>query len=143
MKMSPFNHERGDAVRPRVFLADDHPAVLSATAALLELQFEIVGNAKDGATLVSEVERLCPDVVVADITMPVLSGIDAAHRLRESASSVKIVFLTVHSERQFVEACAAEGALGYVLKSHMKAHLIPAIQAALVGRSYVCPFVTA
>ena len=71
MKMSPFNHERGDAVRPRVFLADDHPAVLSATAALLELQFEIVGNAKDGATLVSEVERLCPDVVVADITMPV------------------------------------------------------------------------
>jgi DNA-binding NarL/FixJ family response regulator len=53
------------------------------------------------------------------------------------------VFLTVHSEQQFMEACMAEGALGYVLKSHMKAHLIPAIQAALVGRSYVCPFVTA
>jgi DNA-binding NarL/FixJ family response regulator len=73
--------------------------------------------------------------------MPVLSGIDAIRRLRESAPSVKIVFLTVHSEQQFVEACMAEGALGYVLKLHMKAHLIPAIQAALVGRSYVCPFV--
>jgi DNA-binding NarL/FixJ family response regulator len=130
-------------MRPRIFLADDHPAVLKATTALLKPQFEIVGNATDGATLVSEVLRLCPDVVVVDITMPILSGIDAAHQLREAAASAKIVFLTVHSEQQFMEACMAEGALGYVLKSHMKAHLIPAIQAALVGQSYVCPFVTA
>ena len=70
-----------------------------------------------------------------------MSGIDAVHRLRESAPSAKIVFLTVHSEQQFIEACLAEGALGYVLKSHMKAHLIPAIQAALVGQIYICPFV--
>jgi len=78
---------------------------------------------------------------VADITMPILSGIDAAHQLRESSLSAKIVFLTVHSEEQFMKACIAEGALGYVLKSHMKAHLIPAIQAALLGQSYICPFV--
>jgi DNA-binding NarL/FixJ family response regulator len=128
-------------MRPRIFLADDHPAVLRATTALLKPQFDIVGNATDGATLVSEVLRLCPDVVVVDITMPVLSGIDAAHRLRESVPAAKIVFLTVHSEQEFIEACMAEGALGYVLKSHMKGHLIPAIQAALVGRSYICPFV--
>ena len=128
-------------MRPRIFLADDHPALLKATTALLKSQFDIVGNASDGATLVSEVLRLCPDVIVVDITMPVLSGIDAAHRLRESAPSAKIVFLTVHSEPQFIEACIAEGALGYVLKPHMKAHLIPAIQAALVGQSYICPFV--
>ena len=76
-------------MRPRIFLADDHPALLKATTALLEPQFEIVGNAMDGATLVSEIERLCPDVIVVDITMPVLSGIDAAHRLHESAPSVK------------------------------------------------------
>jgi len=101
-----------------------------------------VGNATDGGTLVSEVLRLCPDVVVVDITMPVLSGIDAVRQLRESATSAKIVFLTVHPEQQFIEACMAEGALGYVLKSHMKAHLIPAIQAALVGQSYICPFVS-
>jgi DNA-binding NarL/FixJ family response regulator len=95
----------------------------------------------DGATLVLEGLRLCPDVIVADITMPVLSGIDAAHRLRESVLSAKIVFLTVHSEEQFMKACIAEGALGYVLKSQMKAHLIPAIRAALIGQTYVSPFV--
>ena len=128
-------------MRPRIFLADDHPAVLKATAALLAPQFDIVGNATNGAELVSEALRLHPDVIVVDITMPVLSGIDAAHRLRESASLAKIVFLTVHSEQPFMEACMAEGALGYVLKSHMKTHLIPAIQAALDGRSYICPFV--
>jgi len=128
-------------MRPRIFLADDHPAVLKATTALLETQFEIVGNAVDGGTLVSEVIRLCPDAIVVDITMPVMNGIDAAHRLRESNPSVKIVFLTVHADHQFVEACMAEGALGYVLKAHMRVHLIPAIRAALVGKSYVCPYV--
>ena len=128
-------------IRPRVLLADDHPALLEATTALLKRQFDVVGTTTNGATLVSEALRLSPDVIVADITMPVLSGIDAAHQLRESAFSAKIVFLTVHSEEQFVNACMAEGALGYVLKSHMKAHLIPAIQAALVGQTYVCPFV--
>jgi DNA-binding NarL/FixJ family response regulator len=85
--------------------------------------------------------RLRPDVIVADITMPVLSGIDAAHQLRKSAVAAKIVFLTVHSEEQFMEACVAEGALGYVLKSQMKIHLVPAIRAALVGKAYVSPFV--
>jgi CheY-like chemotaxis protein len=77
-------------MRPRIFLADDHPAVLKATTALLEPQFDIVGNATDGATLVSEVLRLRPEVIVVDITMPVLSGIDAAHRLRESPRQSKL-----------------------------------------------------
>ena len=127
-------------MRPRVLLADDHSALLRATTALLAPQFEVVGAVADGAALVSEALRLCPDVIVADITMPGLSGIDAAHRLRELASSARIVFLTIHSEEQFVEACMAEGAFGYVVKTHMKAHLIPAIQAALIGELYICPF---
>jgi DNA-binding NarL/FixJ family response regulator len=129
-------------IRPRLLLADDHPAVLKATNALLNAQFDIVGNATDGPTLVSEAVRLDPDIIVADITLPILSGIEAAHLLQETVPSARIVFLTVHSEPQFVEACMAEGALGYVLKSHMKAHLIPAIQAALVGQSYICPFIS-
>jgi DNA-binding NarL/FixJ family response regulator len=129
-------------MRARIFLADDHPAVLKATTALLKPQFDIVGNAMDGAILVSEALRLSPDIIVVDITLPVLSGIDAAHQLREAAPSVRTVFLTVHPERQFIEACIAVGALGYVLKSHMKSHLIPAIEAALVGRCYICPFVS-
>ncbi len=77
---------------------------------LLKPQFDVVGTAMDGATLVSEALRLLPDVIVTDITMPVLSGIDAAHQLRESASSAKIVFLTIHPEEQFMKACMAEGA---------------------------------
>jgi DNA-binding NarL/FixJ family response regulator len=129
-------------IRPRVLLADDHPALLEATTALLKPVFDIVGTAIDGEKLVSEALRLCPDVIVADITMPILSGIEAAHRLHEVALSARFVFLTIHSEGQFVEACVAEGALGYVIKSHMKVHLIPAIRAALVGESYISPLVT-
>ena len=128
-------------MRPRILLADDHPAVLKATNSLLKAQFDIVGNTTDGPTLVAEALRLCPDVIVADISLPVFSGIDAARQLRQSAPSAKIVFLTVRSEQQFIEACMAEGALGYVLKFHMKVHLILAIQAALVGQTYICPFV--
>ena len=89
-------------MRPRIFLADDHPAVLKATTALLKPQFDVVGTVPDGAALVSEALRLCPDVIVADITMPGLSGIDAAHRLRECGSSAKFVFLTIHSEEHRV-----------------------------------------
>lgn len=126
-------------IRPRVLLADDHSAFLERTAALLEPQFEIVGTVADGTALVSEALRLSPDVIVADITMPGLSGIDAVHRLRKLASTARIVFLTVHSEEQFVEACTAEGALGYVVKANMKAHLIPAVHAALIGVAYVSP----
>ena len=129
-------------IRPRVLLADDHSAFLERTAALLKPQFEIVGTVADGIALVAEALRLSPDVIVADITMPGLSGIDAAHRLRELASTARIVFLTIHSEEQLVEACTAEGALGYVVKSHMKAHLIPAVHAALIGAAYVSPLVS-
>jgi CheY-like chemotaxis protein len=111
--------------RPRVLLADDHLAIQEAITALLKPQFEVVGTATDGVTLVSEALHLCPDVIVVDITMPVLSGIDAAHRLRESAFSAKIAFLTVHSEEPFVKACMAEGALGYILKAPHEGPLDP------------------
>jgi len=126
-------------IRPRVLLADDHPALLEATRVLLRPHFEVVGTASDGAELVSEALRLNPDIIVVDITMPVLYGIDAAGKLRKSGCAAKLVFLTIHSEEEFVNACIAEGALGYVLKSRMKAHLIPAIQAALTGQSYISP----
>ena len=118
------------------------PEYLKPQLRFIRPEFDVVGTAADGATLVSEALRLCPDIIVADITMPVLNGIDAARWLRESAFPAKIVFLTIHPEEQFMKACMAEGALGYVLKSHMRAHLIPAIQAALLGQVYICPFVS-
>jgi DNA-binding NarL/FixJ family response regulator len=121
----------------KVLLADDHRPLVEAALAILKPHYEIVGIAADGATLVSEAIRLRPDVIVSDISMPTFSGIEAIHRLRLSNSQAKVVFLTVHSEEGFLKACMAEGALGYVLKSRMRTQLIPAIEAALEGRSYV------
>ena len=99
--------------------------------------FDVVGTATDGAALVSEACRLHPDVIVTDISMPMLNGIDAVHKLRELGSTAKFVFVTVHSEKEFVEACMEAGALGYVHKSSLKRHLVPAIKAVLAGQSYI------
>jgi DNA-binding NarL/FixJ family response regulator len=126
-------------IRPRVLLADDHFEFLEAESALLRPCFEIVGTANNGASLVSEVQRLKPDVVVVDIEMPGMTGIQAVHKLIHSGSTAKFVFLTIHSDEDFVKACLEEGAQGYVWKSKMKAHLIPAIFAALDGLPYISP----
>jgi DNA-binding NarL/FixJ family response regulator len=123
--------------RARILLADDHLPVLQRVTQLLRTIFDIVGTAHTGSEMVSEAVRLNPDVVIADISMPGCSGIEAAHQLREKGSAAKVVFLTVHREDEFVNACLAAGALGYVLKAHMKADLIPAINAALSGHSFV------
>jgi DNA-binding NarL/FixJ family response regulator len=128
-------------MKPRILLADDHPPLLEAVSTLLKPRFDLVGIVTDGAMLVSETLRLRPDAIVTDITMPVMTGIDAVIQLRKSGSSVKVVFLTIHSEEEFLRACIAEGALGYVLKSRMQTHLIPAIDAALEGRTYISSFV--
>jgi DNA-binding NarL/FixJ family response regulator len=126
-------------IRPRVFLADDHSAFLAGEIALLRPHFEVVGTASDGASVVTEVQRLNPDVLVVDITMPVMNGIDAVHKLKSSGSTVKVVFLTINNGEEYVKACLEEGARGYVWKSRMKAHLIPAIHAALEDLPYISP----
>jgi DNA-binding NarL/FixJ family response regulator len=124
-------------LRPRVFLADDHVDFLKAESDLLQPHFELVGTATDGASLISEVRRLNPDVVVVDITMPGMTGIDAVHKLVESGSMAKFVFLTIHSTEEYIKACLEDGARGFVTKSRMKSHLIPAIYAVLDGLPYV------
>ena len=123
--------------RPRILLADDHLGIVQRVTQLLRAVFDIVGTVHTGPEMVSEAVRLNPDVIVADISMPELSGIEAAHQLREKGSTAKVVFLTVHSEDEFVDACLAEGALGYVVKTHMNTDLIPAIHAALLGHPFV------
>lgn len=123
--------------RPRILLADDHQAVLERVRKLLQSLFEVVGSARTGREMVSEAMRLSPDVIVADISMPDLSGIEAAQELRKKGSVAKLVFLTIHASDEFVDACVAEGALGYVVKAHMKTDLIPAINAALSGQSFI------
>jgi DNA-binding NarL/FixJ family response regulator len=128
--------------RARVLLADDHLIVLDRVGALLSSSFEVVGAVTNGQELISAAIRLDPDVIVADITMPGLSGIEAAHQLREAGSRAKFVFLTIHIEHEFIDACRAEGALGYVVKSHVKTDLIPAIKAVLSGRTFISPLVS-
>ena len=123
--------------RLRVLLADDHPLLLERVTVLLQSTFEVVGVARDGLEMVDKAMRLSPDIIVADISMPELDGIQAAHRLQQMGAKVPIVFLTIHECPQFVEACLAEGALGFVLKSQMRADLIPAINAALSGQCFV------
>jgi DNA-binding NarL/FixJ family response regulator len=118
-------------------LADNHPAVLEAVIELLSSHFDVVGAAADGQALVSEANRLRPDLIVTDVGMPISSGIDAVHKLRESGSTARVVFLTVHAEREFVDACMDAGALGFVRKSGMKNHFVSAIRAALAGESYI------
>lgn len=125
---------------PRVLLADDHQAQLEAEIALLIPYFDVVGTAADGAALVSEACRLHPDVIVTDISMPILNGIEAVIKLRASGSTAKFVFVTVHSAAEFVEACTEAGALGYVHKSCVNHDLVPAINAVLAGRSYFLQF---
>ena len=127
-------------MKTKILLADDHPPFAEAALAILKPHYDIVGIATDGAMLVSEALRLRPEVIVSDITLPIFNGIEAIHRLRISNSHARVVFLTVHAEEGFLKACMAEGAQGYVLKSRMKTQLIPAIEAALEGKSYVSPF---
>ena len=126
-------------IRPRILLADDHAEFLEAEIALLRPYFELVGTASDGPSLLAEARRLKPDVIVADISMPGMTGIDAVHKLAESGSTARFVFLTIHSGEEFVEECLREGARGFVWKSRMKTHLIPAIYAVLDGLPYISP----
>ena len=128
--------------RPRVLLADDHSVMLDRVGVLLSSSFEVVGAVANGQEMISEGIRLDPDVIVADITMPGLTGIEATQQLREAGSRAKFVFLTIHIEHEFVDACVSQGALGYVVKSHMKTDLIPAIKAALTGRTFISPLVS-
>ena len=128
--------------RARVLLADDNAIVLDRVGVLLRPSFEVVGTVTNGQELCSAGIRLAPDVIVSDVTMPVLGGIEAAQQLREAGCRARFVFLTIHNGWEFVDACVAQGAFGYVVKSHMKTDLIPAIKAALLGHTFISPLIS-
>jgi DNA-binding NarL/FixJ family response regulator len=132
---------RGDGERPTVVLADDHREMLVRVSALLASEFTVVAAVDDGETLVTAEADLHPDVLVIDITMPGISGLEAAALVRQSGSQVPIVFLSVHEDPEFVEAARQTGALGYVSKVRLASDLIPAVHAALDGRRFVSPSV--
>ena len=127
--------------KTRVLLADDHKIILEGLRAILEPEFEIVGAVEDGRALVAAAKRLSPDVVVADISMPGLNGIDAARQLRKLDERVKIVFLTMHSQVSYAAGAFEAGASGFVLKHSAPQELITAIRETMQGRTYVTPLI--
>jgi DNA-binding NarL/FixJ family response regulator len=129
----------GNVARARILLADDHKEIRDRAVRLLEPEFEVVGTVSDGNSLVRAFAQLKPDVCVIDISMPHMSGIDAAIKLRENGSEAKIVFLTVNEDSDFVRAALRTGALGYVVKSRMASDLCAAINGAIVGNLFVSP----
>ncbi len=129
--------------RVRLLLADDHALVAAGLRKLLEPEFEVAGTATDGRVLVSMAERLKPDVVLLDISLPLLNGIDAAKSLKEALPGVKIVFVTMHSDPDYVAEAFRAGGSGYVLKRSAASELVCAINEVLAGRVYMTPLVAA
>jgi DNA-binding NarL/FixJ family response regulator len=128
--------------RPRVLLADDHTMLVEAFRRLLEPKCEIVGTAGDGRALLELAAKTQPDVIVLDIAMPRLNGIDACAQLRRRMPSVKFVFLTVNEDRDIAAEAIRLGASGYLLKNSASGELFTAIERAFAGKTYVTPLVT-
>ena len=118
-------------------LADDHHSVVARVRETLGDEFEVIGTAENGNQALDAVLRLDADVLVVDISMPVLNGLEAAKRLQKANCRARVVFLTIHEDPDFVAAAFAAGASAYVIKSRITADLIPAIHEALLGNTFV------
>jgi DNA-binding NarL/FixJ family response regulator len=127
--------------KPRVLLADDHKIVLEGLKNLLAGEFEIVGSVENGRVLVDQAATLHPDVIVADISMPQLNGIEAARQIKKTDKDIKIVFLTMHPDATYAANAFEAGASGFVLKHSAPSELITAIHEAMKGRTYVTPLI--
>ena len=129
----------GSLKKVRILLADDHPHFPEFVESLLGTSFEIVGKVGDGQALLEAASNLQPDIIVTDISMPLLNGIEAAEQLRGAGCNARIIFLTVHSDPDFVRSCLATGAFGFITKPRVALDLIPAIREALAGHLFVSP----
>ncbi len=127
--------------KPRVLLADDHKIVVEGLRGLLESEFELVGTVADGRALVAAAQELNPDVIVADVSMPLLNGIEAAQQLKKANSQAKFIFLTMHPDTSYATRALEAGASGYVLKHSAPSELVQAIREALRGHVYVTPMI--
>ena len=128
--------------RPRILLADDHTILLEAFKKLLEPTCVVIGTARDGRELIDAAVKLRPDVVVADISMPRLNGLDACERLKQLLPGTKLIVLTQNEDRDVAAEAIRRGANGYLLKKSASAELFKAIQEVLQGRTFVTSFIT-
>jgi DNA-binding NarL/FixJ family response regulator len=127
--------------RPRVLLADDHRLFLEGLRSLLEDDFEIIGMVEDGRALVRAAHELRPDVIVADISMPSLNGIEATRRIKSDRPDTRVVLLTMHPDVTYASRGFEAGASGYVLKQSASAELVTALREALKGKTYITPLI--
>ena len=127
--------------RPRVLLADDHKIVTEGLRNLLEPEFELVGVVEDGRAMVAVTKGLNPDVVVVDISMPLLNGIEAVRQLKKDGIRAKVIFLTMHPDVTYAIRAFEAGASGFVLKHSASSELLTAIREVLKGRTYVTPMI--
>ncbi len=121
----------------RVLVADDLESVQAAVADLLRGSFDVIGTVSDGKSAVEEILLLQPDLVVLDISMPGMTGIEVTKELKNHTNKTKVIFLTVHEDSRIIAACLSAGAVGYVVKELMDSDLIPAMNEALAGRVFV------
>ncbi len=129
-------------MRRRVLLADDHTLLLEAFEKLLEPDYTVVGAVSDGRALLSAAAELKPDVIVLDIAMPLLNGLDAARQIKKTMPAIKLIFLTMNEDPNVANEAFRAGASGYLLKTSASSELSKAIKEALCGRSYVTPVIT-
>jgi len=129
--------------RPRVLLADDHSLVLGAFENLLSGECDIVGQVADGRALIDAAEKLKPDVIVLDIGMPLLNGLEAGRQIKRRQPKVQLVFLTMHEDADLAADAFRSGASAYLLKRSAASELVTAIREVMQGRSYVTPLITA
>jgi len=126
-------------MRPRLLLADDHTLLLDGLRMMLEPEFELAGVVEDGQSLLTAAAKLKPDLILLDIAMPALNGIDAARQLRRIVPSAKLIFLTMHADADYITEAFRTGASGYLLKRSAASELMNAIREVLNGRSYISP----
>ncbi|HTM50690.1 MAG TPA: response regulator transcription factor, partial [Bryobacteraceae bacterium] len=126
----------------RLLMADDHTLVLEGLKRILESEVDLVGMAENGREMLRMAEELKPDVVLVDISMPLLNGIDAARQLLRITPQSKVIFLTMHADSDYVSEAFRAGASGYLLKRSAASELLTAIQEVMKGRCYVTPLVT-
>ena len=125
--------------RKRILLADDHVAMLEEVRALLDRDYEIIGAVQNGATLVEAAQKLNPDLIISDISMPVMTGFEAAARIRALGLQSKLIFLTVQSAPAYLKKARSLGANGYVLKAYTNEQLATAVSQVLTGNTYISP----
>jgi DNA-binding NarL/FixJ family response regulator len=127
--------------RPCVLLADDHTLVVEGLRKILEPECDVVGAVEDGRSLLEAAAQLKPDIILLDISMPLLNGVEAARRLRDTVPGVKVIFVTMHADATYVAEAFRAGASGYVLKRCASLELLHAIRQVLQGRAYVTPLI--